>query len=203
MARFVDFPSKNRDCSGTPNPYNVSEKYWRYTSNLYCSTPPICNAVPRWLLSSGERETPQCTSNLYCSTPPICTAARLPFVPVILLRKYQGSGVPEGSPKKQAYKLSLKTSRHSSLQEKKFVTCISLWENSRLISLKAMDTERNSFGTLCWRLEKLFRPVVDAKPLARTGKPYLPPKCSVALSSSAKRKVPRRSKLVYGFFSRC
>ena len=33
------------DCSETPNPYNVSERYWRYISNLYCSTPPICNAV--------------------------------------------------------------------------------------------------------------------------------------------------------------
>ena len=75
-------------CSGTPNPYNVSEKYWRYTSNVYRSTSPICNAVPRWLLSFGEIETPQYTFNLYCSTPPICTAVRLPFVPAILLRKY-------------------------------------------------------------------------------------------------------------------
>ena len=24
-----------------PNPYNLSEKYWQYTSNLYCSTPPF------------------------------------------------------------------------------------------------------------------------------------------------------------------
>ena len=62
--------------------------YWRYTSNLYRSTPHICNSVPRWLLSFGERETPQYTSNLCCSTPLICTA--VPFVPVILLRKYQG-----------------------------------------------------------------------------------------------------------------
>ena len=80
------------DYSGNPNPYNVSEKYWRYTSNLYRSTSPICNAVPRWLLSFGERETPQYTSNLYCSTPPICTAVRLAFVPAIPLRKYQGWG---------------------------------------------------------------------------------------------------------------
>ena len=85
------------DCSEIPYPYNVSEKYWRYTSNLYCSTPPICNAVPRWLLSFGERETPQYTSNLCCSTPPIGTAVRFPFVPAILLRKYQGLGVPESS----------------------------------------------------------------------------------------------------------
>ena len=59
--------------SGTPNPYNLSEKYWQYTSNLYRSTPPICNAVPRWLPSLEDRETR--------STPPICTAIRLPFVP--------------------------------------------------------------------------------------------------------------------------
>ena len=49
------------------------------------------------ILGFGERETSQYTSNLYCSTPPICTAARLPFVPGILLRKYQGLGVPESS----------------------------------------------------------------------------------------------------------
>ena len=87
----------NGVCSGTPSPYNLSEKYWRYTSNLYHSMPPICSAVPRWLLSFGERETPQYTSNLYCSTSPICTAVRLPFVPGILLRKYQKVGVPESS----------------------------------------------------------------------------------------------------------
>ena len=84
------------NCSGTPNPYNLSEKYWQYTSNLYRSTPPICNAVPCWLLNFG-RETPQYTSNLYRNTPPICTAVCLPFVPAILLGKYQGLGVPERS----------------------------------------------------------------------------------------------------------
>ena len=87
----------NGDCLGTPNPYNLSEKYWRYTSNLYRSTLPICNAVPRWLQSFGERETPQYTSNLYSNTPPICTAVHLRFVLAILLSKYQGLGVPESS----------------------------------------------------------------------------------------------------------
>ena len=78
--------------SGTPNPYNLSEKYWQYISNLYRSAPPICNALPCWVLNFGERETLQYTSNLYYSTPPICTTIRLPFVPAILLRKYQGHG---------------------------------------------------------------------------------------------------------------
>ena len=55
-----------RICSGAPNPYNVSENYWQYTSNLYRSTPPICNAVPCWLLNFGKRKR--------CSTPPICTS---------------------------------------------------------------------------------------------------------------------------------
>ena len=75
-----------------PNPYNLSEKYWRYTSNLYRST-PICNAVPRWLLRLrfGDRETPQYTSNLYCSTPPICTAVRLPFVPQYASHLYRST----------------------------------------------------------------------------------------------------------------
>ena len=65
---------ENGHCSGTPNPYNLSEKYWQYTSNLYHSTPPICNAVPCWLLSLEERAMPQYTSHL---------------IPAILLRKYQ------------------------------------------------------------------------------------------------------------------
>ena len=58
-----------------------------------CTTvaPPICNAVPRWLLSLEERETPQYTSNLYRSAPPICTAVRLAVGPAILLRKYHGA----------------------------------------------------------------------------------------------------------------
>ena len=54
-----------------------------YASNLYRSTPPICNTVPCWLLSLEERETPHYTSNFYCSTPPICTAEGPPFVPAI------------------------------------------------------------------------------------------------------------------------
>ena len=77
------------NCSGAPDPSNLSEKYWQYISNLYCSTPPICNAVPCWLLNFGERKRR--------STPPICTAVRLPFVPAMLVRKYQGLGVPESS----------------------------------------------------------------------------------------------------------
>ena len=88
-------------CFETPNPYNSSEKYCQHTSNLYHSTPPICNAVPCWLLSLKERETPQYTSYLYRRTAPICTpictVVHLPFVPAILLRNYQGLGVPESS----------------------------------------------------------------------------------------------------------
>ena len=75
---FRTAPELIGHCSGTPNPDNLSEKYWQYTVNLYRSAPPICNAVSRWLLSLEERETPQHTSNLYCSTPPICTIARFP-----------------------------------------------------------------------------------------------------------------------------
>ena len=77
-------------CSGTPNRCNLSEKYWQCTSNLYRSTPPICNAVPCRLLSLEERETPQCASYLYRNTPPICTAVRLPFVPALLFEKSRG-----------------------------------------------------------------------------------------------------------------
>ena len=84
-------------CSGTPNPYHLSEKHWQYTSNVYCNAPPICNAVPCWLLSLEDRETPQYTSHLYCSMPPVCTAVRLPFVPALLLRKYRRLGVLESS----------------------------------------------------------------------------------------------------------
>ena len=82
------------DCLGTPNPYNVSEKYWRYASNLYRSTPPTCNAVPRWLLSFGERETPQpqYTSNLYCRLPPICTGDTPPICTGDTLEKIPGVG---------------------------------------------------------------------------------------------------------------
>ena len=56
-------------CLRTPNPYNLSEKYWQYTYSLYCNTRPICNAAPCWLLSLEERE-----------TPPISTAVRPQFV---------------------------------------------------------------------------------------------------------------------------
>ena len=54
----------------SPNPYNLSEKYWQHTSNLCRRTPPICNAVPCWLLSLEEREKPQYASCLYRSMPP-------------------------------------------------------------------------------------------------------------------------------------
>ena len=54
-----------------PQSLLVSEKVLQYTSNLYGSTPPICIAVPSWLLSLEEGK-PN-------STPPICTAVRLPF----------------------------------------------------------------------------------------------------------------------------
>ena len=65
---------------------------WQYNSNLFRSTPPICNAVPCWLLSFGERETPQYTSNFYCSMPPICTAVRLPLCTGDTFEKILGVG---------------------------------------------------------------------------------------------------------------
>ena len=41
------FPlNKNGRCSGTPNPYNWSENYWQYTSNLHRNTPPIFAPCP-------------------------------------------------------------------------------------------------------------------------------------------------------------
>ena len=55
---------------GNPNPYNLSERVWQYTSKLYSSTPPICIAVLSLLLSVEEWETPQYASHLYSSTPP-------------------------------------------------------------------------------------------------------------------------------------
>ena len=51
-------------------PVQLVWKVLQYTSNI----PPLRNAVPRWLLSFGEREMPQYTSNLYCGTYPICTS---------------------------------------------------------------------------------------------------------------------------------
>ena len=70
-----------------------------YFSNYRCKQQesPTCttclkSTVPCWLLSLEARETPQYTSNFYCNMPPICTAVRLPFVPAILLRKYQWLG---------------------------------------------------------------------------------------------------------------
>ena len=80
VSRGTNTTRVNGQCFGNPNPYNLSEKYWQYTSNLYGSTPPISIAVLSWLLSFEERETPQDASHLYCSTPPICTAVRPPFV---------------------------------------------------------------------------------------------------------------------------
>ena len=95
------------ECLRTPNPYNLSEKYWRYLSDLYCSTPPMCNAVPRWLQSFGEKEAPQYTSNctlqhashLYRSAPPICTGDNFEKIPGVggsekFLTKILKKGVP-------------------------------------------------------------------------------------------------------------
>ena len=47
-----------------PQPVELVGELPQYASNLYPSTPPICNAVPSWLLSLEEREAPQYTS--YC-----------------------------------------------------------------------------------------------------------------------------------------
>ena len=70
-------------CLGAPNPYNLSGKH---------STPPMCNAVPCWLLNFGVRETLQYTSNLhasyevflYRSTPPISTGDLFERIPRVL-----------------------------------------------------------------------------------------------------------------------
>ena len=43
-------------------------------------------------MSIEDNKTLPCTSDLYCIMPPICTVARVPFVPAMLLRKYQGLG---------------------------------------------------------------------------------------------------------------
>ena len=58
-----------------PQPLLVSKKVLQ--SSLYGNTPPICIALPSWLLSLEERETQQYTFHLYCNTPPICTAVLL------------------------------------------------------------------------------------------------------------------------------
>ena len=79
-------------CLGTPKPYNLSKKCCSTPPFFTVVRPPVYNAVPCWLLSFEEREMPQYTFNLYCSTPPICTAVGLPFVPAMLLRKYQCLG---------------------------------------------------------------------------------------------------------------
>ena len=62
-------------CLGALSPHNLSEKYWQYTSNLYRSTPAICNAVPFWQRNAAIRflVVPQYASYLYHGTPPICT----------------------------------------------------------------------------------------------------------------------------------
>ena len=60
-------------------------KVSQYTSNLYCSTPPICIAVLLVPLRSEEREilsvllpfVSQYASHLYCNAPPICIAVLL------------------------------------------------------------------------------------------------------------------------------
>ena len=72
-----------------PQPLLVSEKVLQYPSNMYGSTPPICIAVPPWLLNLEEMETQQYTTHLYGSTPPICTA--------ILSRSTESWSDPESS----------------------------------------------------------------------------------------------------------
>ena len=54
-------------------------EFLKCISNLYGNTPLICIAVPSWLLSLEEKETPQHhhPPHLYCSTPLICTAMLL------------------------------------------------------------------------------------------------------------------------------
>ena len=58
----------------------TSQKSITFTSNLYCSTPPICIAVLLMPLRSEGREMLPVLSHLYRSMPPICIAVRLPFV---------------------------------------------------------------------------------------------------------------------------
>ena len=63
----------------------TSQKASKYTSNLYCNTPPICTAVLSVPPRSQEREilsaplpfVSQYASRLYCNTPPICIAVLL------------------------------------------------------------------------------------------------------------------------------
>ena len=70
VARDVEY--SNPEEFQKPQPLLASEKVLQYTSNLYGSMPPICIAVPSWLLSL-EKWKPN-------SAPPFSTAVRLPFV---------------------------------------------------------------------------------------------------------------------------
>ena len=69
-----------------PQPVQHVEKILQCTSDLYRNTPPICNAMPCWLLSFEEREmapkchnTPPICTTLYCRTPHICTSSTPPI----------------------------------------------------------------------------------------------------------------------------
>ena len=58
--------------------------------------PPICIALPSWLLNLEERQIPRYTSQMYCDTPPISTAVHLPFVPVGGSGKFLSYGAHQG-----------------------------------------------------------------------------------------------------------
>ena len=86
QATLLDSTINFGHCLGTRNrgnPYNLSAKYWQYTSNLYHCAPRICNAVPCWLLSLEEREMPQYASERNRSTPPICTGNTFEKIPIV------------------------------------------------------------------------------------------------------------------------
>ena len=69
--------------------YNASEKYWRYTSNLYRSTPPRlqrCASLASKLWRKGNAAVYlqfvlQHGSHLYRSKPPICTGDTFEKIP--------------------------------------------------------------------------------------------------------------------------
>ena len=92
-----------------------TRQYWKYTAKLYRSTAPICNAVPCWLLSLEEKETPQYASHLYHSTPPICTRSWA-------FRKVRG-------PKKHRIVFNINFCPHCGPPEK--MMCLISWERTR------------------------------------------------------------------------
>ena len=76
VARGQVFAQKN---VRNPNHHYFSKKVSQYTSNLYCSMPPICIAVHVVPYSLRKGKYCQYSPLLYRSTPPICIAIRLPF----------------------------------------------------------------------------------------------------------------------------